>query len=151
MGPRVVAGAAPVGSGRLTVDASGYRPTVASRGIELQLDDDTRSTRAVRRAVAAHFATSSRLDDLLLCVSEVVTNAVLHAERPIRVVAETTNGGIRVEVTDCSDVMPVRRSPDDHSPTGRGLLLLDALTSEWGVEPALNGKTVWFVIEGAPA
>ena len=121
---------------------------MASGAIEFELGSETQSTRAVRRAMAVHFAASARLDDLLLCVSEVVSNAVLHAGPPVRIVAERVGGGIRVEVTDCSAVMPVRGTPDAHSPTGRGLLLLEALSSEWGVAQAPPGKTVWFVIDG---
>ncbi|MEO7371135.1 MAG: ATP-binding protein [Ilumatobacteraceae bacterium] len=99
---------------------------------------------------AAHFADHPRLDDLLLCLSEVVTNAVLHAGPPIVVEGGLIDKSVRVEVTDGSPDAPVQRQPGRLSPTGRGLNLLDSLTSSWGVEVTGNGKTVWFEISGAP-
>jgi anti-sigma regulatory factor (Ser/Thr protein kinase) len=105
------------------------------------------SPREVRRAFESTFASSARLDDLLLCLSEVVTNAVLHALPPITVVGCAVDGVIRVEVSDRSAVTPVQRAPDVRSPTGRGLWLLDTLSSAWGVDVTPGGKTVWFEIE----
>lgn len=119
------------------------------QGIEFDFCTDAPSPRVVRRAMEEHFANSSRLDDLLLCVSEVVTNAVLYAELPIRIVAQVQGDGIRVEVSDGSAVVPIRRAPDERSTTGRGLLLLERLAKHWGVELSADGKTVWFVIGGA--
>lgn len=97
---------------------------------------------------AAHFADHPRLDDLLLCLSEVVTNAVLHAGPPIVVTGGVVDKKVRVEVTDGSKAAPVARRPGHTSPTGRGLMLLDHLTSAWGVEISRDGKTVWFEIAG---
>jgi anti-sigma regulatory factor (Ser/Thr protein kinase) len=102
----------------------------------------------MRHLFAAHFATFPRLDDLLLCLSEVVTNAVLHGGPPILVTGGIVDQAIRVEVGDGSTVAPVRRPVDQFQPTGRGLHLLDRLTSEWGVEITPAGKTVWFELSG---
>ncbi len=114
--------------------------------LELHVTSESATPRAVRRAFAEHFATVVTLDDLLLCVSEVLTNAVLHAGEPIVVVAGRNADHIRVEISDGSTAAPVRRSPEHTSPTGRGLHLLDSLTASWGVEVGLQGKTVWFEI-----
>ena len=89
-----------------------------------------------------------RLDDLLLCLSEVVTNAVLHAVPPIHVLGNVVGSKVRVEVSDGSIAAPLRRTPKNSSPTGRGLILLDHLASAWGVEITGSGKTVWFEISG---
>jgi anti-sigma regulatory factor (Ser/Thr protein kinase) len=114
--------------------------------LELHVAPESATPRAVRRAFAEHFAAVAPLDDLLLCVSEVLTNAVLHAGPPIVVVAGRRAGRIRVEISDGSSAAPVRRSPEHTSPTGRGLHLLDVLTASWGVDVGLRGKTVWFEI-----
>jgi anti-sigma regulatory factor (Ser/Thr protein kinase) len=97
---------------------------------------------------ATHFANHPHLDDLLLCLSEVVTNAVLHAGPPILVRGRVIDKKVRVEVSDGSKVAPVQRRPGQASPTGRGLMLLEHLTSAWGVDMTSDGKTVWFEIAG---
>ena len=51
-----------------------------------------------------------------------------------------------MEVVDHSDRMPAVQAPDDDSPGGRGLLIIEALSQEWGVEPRGDGKAVWFEV-----
>jgi anti-sigma regulatory factor (Ser/Thr protein kinase) len=119
--------------------------------IQLGVGPDSTSPRKTRRLFAAHFANHPRLDDLLLCLSEVVTNAVLHAGPPIEVLGDVVDAKVRVEVSDGSTAAPVQRQPAPSSPTGRGLNLLDNLASDWGVEITSSGKTVWFEISGEPA
>lgn len=124
----------------------------SSERIEVDVDVDAAAgtPRAVRRVVAEHFASHPRLDDLLLCVSEVVTNAVLHGRAPIRLSAAALSPDrVRVEVSDASTVTPIRSAGGQLSPTGRGLHLLDAITTRWDVEVGKTGKTVWFEISGA--
>ena len=124
----------------------------ASDTIELGVGPDSLSPRATRHAFAKHFANHPRLDDLLLCLSEVVTNAVLHAGPPIQVSGEIlASKTVRVEVSDGSKVTPIQRNPGHTSPTGRGLRLLDRLTSAWGVDVTKKGKTVWFEIADGTA
>ena len=122
-----------------------------SHAIQLGVGPDSSSPRNTRRLFAAHFANHPRLDDLLLCLSEVVTNAVLHAIPPIQVLGNVVGSKVRVEVSDGSIAAPLRRTPKNSSPTGRGLILLDHLASDWGVEITSSGKTVWFEIPGVPA
>ena len=80
-----------------------------------------------------------------LLISEVVTNAVLHAQSPVEVVLSDPGGALHVEVIDESDMLPVLVEPvhsiDDH---GRGLLLVRDLSEQWGVVENDSGKTVWF-------
>ena len=88
-------------------------------------------------------------DDLLECgligVSELVTNACLHARTPVTVsvVVASTDGRVRIEVSDSSPVLPTQRRHARWSTTGRGLRLL-ASAGDWGVAGGSNGKTVWF-------
>ena len=81
---------------------------------------------------------------LATAVSEVVTNAILHARTPFHVTVVPSTAAIRVAVTDESPDPPVRRSYDAHHPTGRGLHIVDALVDRWGISSEQSGKTVWF-------
>lgn len=112
--------------------------------VELRFESVPTTPRAARRAIELAFAEHPRIDDLLLCLSEVVTNAVLHAGTAIAVTAGKIGEVIRIAVTDGSPVTPTRQSFESLSPTGRGLHLLDRLTLRWGVEFEREGKTVWF-------
>lgn len=67
-------------------------------------------------------------DDLLqLIVSELVTNALPHCSRPIRVCLSYDGTILSVKVHDNGDEMPVRRDPGDDDESGRGLQLIDGL------------------------
>jgi anti-sigma regulatory factor (Ser/Thr protein kinase) len=94
-------------------------------------------------------------DSARLAVSELVTNAILHAEPPMTVHVRGTSEHPRIEVTDQSLVPPQRRNTnalvdlgDDFSwPTmGRGLDLVASYSVKWGAEITPNGmgKVVWF-------
>lgn len=79
-----------------------------------------------------------------LVVSEVVTNAVLHAGTAVAVAVRAGAGRLRVEVGDGSQQVPRQRSYDRLVSTGRGLHILEAVVDDWGVELDASGKTVWF-------
>lgn len=86
-----------------------------------------------------------------LVVSELVTNAVVHAATPVDVEAIVRRHGVRVEVADGSPHPPVPRAYEGLAGTGRGLRLLEELADEWGVQPHPRGKTVWFELRTGPA
>jgi hypothetical protein len=57
-----------------------------------------------------------------------------------------------VEVTDRGDELPHQRTPGELASSGRGLVLLDLLSHQWGVRPESEGKTVWYALyEATPA
>lgn len=106
-------------------------------------------------AGARHFL-SSVLDDwglqpliegAALLVSEVVTNALLHARSGADVHVQRTSTGVEVEVRDLDERLPAARLVDDDAESGRGLFLLDAVASDWGAEPSAAGKRVWFRLD----
>jgi anti-sigma regulatory factor (Ser/Thr protein kinase) len=82
----------------------------------------------------------------VLLTSELITNAMLHAGSPMELKLHRRVGLLRVEVCDDSRREPARRHYEADATTGRGLALVEALASEWGVDTAGNGKSVWFTL-----
>jgi len=86
------------------------------------------------------------LDDAVLLVSELVTNAVVHAGTQIELRVDIGPGSVLVEVTDYrpGTLPALRVKPDAEREAGRGMLLLDAVAKEWGTRHFAGGKAVWF-------
>ena len=104
--------------------------------------------RAVRELLTANDREDlSELSELL--VSEVVTNALLHAGTEIDVAATVDHTGVRIVVGDGSAHLPSRRHYAATAGTGRGLMMLESLVDDWGVARREGGKTVWFHMSGA--
>jgi anti-sigma regulatory factor (Ser/Thr protein kinase) len=84
-------------------------------------------------------------DDVQLLVSELVTNAVKAspAGAAVRLWVTSDRRRIVVMVWDASPELPAMSYPDDEAPTGRGLMIVDALANDWGAYPADAGKVVW--------
>jgi GAF domain-containing protein len=93
------------------------------------------------------------LDEALLLVTELVTNAVVHAGTEIELRIETAPEGLRVEVVDRSpgSLPVIRPAPAETREGGRGVFLLDALATEWGTRHFSGGKSVWFQLGPPPA
>ncbi|MFR0357359.1 SpoIIE family protein phosphatase [Streptomyces sediminimaris] len=89
---------------------------------------------------------SHRIDDAQLLVSEVLTNAVQHAEGPIVLHLRHTPIELAIEVSDLSPHLPQPRLADQDEESGRGLILVDALADGWGVRPDERGKTTWLTL-----
>jgi anti-sigma regulatory factor (Ser/Thr protein kinase) len=90
--------------------------------------------------------------DASLVVSELVTNAVLHAGTVVTVTVECLDEGrVRIGVSDGSSAVPVVRSSAPHEPGGRGLHLVDLLSDRWGVTLRPIGKQVWCEIAAGAA
>ncbi|MFF1452561.1 ATP-binding protein [Streptomyces sp. NPDC058274] len=110
---------------------------------------DRRSIPAVRRfaretLVGWELTGTERSDDVLLCVSELATNALVHAVPPgrhFRVFLRYDGTVLRVEVHDSGPGTP--RIADRADEGGRGLLLVAAFADRWGVDPRNPGKAVW--------
>jgi anti-sigma regulatory factor (Ser/Thr protein kinase) len=84
-----------------------------------------------------------------LLTSELVTNVVHHVGSPMTLRISSQASTIRVEVDDDSTDPPVLARPDTSADHGRGLMLVNALASDWGTRARENGKTVWFELEAA--
>jgi anti-sigma regulatory factor (Ser/Thr protein kinase) len=120
---------------------------------EAQLPAELGSVVASRRLVEAAARTwgiaTSVSEDAALAVSELVTNAVLHAGTVVHVTVRRLGRGMRLEVQDGSARLPVVGAdrPEDllaiRSMTGRGLALLAAAVDRWGADPLGTGKVMW--------
>jgi anti-sigma regulatory factor (Ser/Thr protein kinase) len=98
------------------------------------------------RALAARQVAAWGLEDLAfateLLVSELVTNAIRHAEPPLelRMILDTA---LSCEVSDASVTAPHHRRAGRYDEGGRGLMLVARLASRWGTRYTRTGKTIW--------
>ena len=118
----------PAPVGEITLPA---RPTAPARA------------RAFVAATLGVWDLSDPVDSLLVIVSELTTNALLHARTPMTVRLEREDASLLLSVTDSSPAVPRTRSYGVQSATGRGLRLVASLAAEWGVTQTAEGKTVW--------
>ncbi len=117
----------------------------------LELTSEPQSVRRARVYVVDELEALGR-DDLVdaaeLGVSELVTNAILHAEPPITVRVGGTSVHPRVEVHDTSSAPPQMRAMTDEdrllATIGRGLGIVSMYSTTWGAEVSPRGKIVWF-------
>jgi anti-sigma regulatory factor (Ser/Thr protein kinase) len=87
---------------------------------------------------------SQRLDDAALVLSELVGNAVRHAEgATLQVRLRRTEDVLRIAVHDGSPARPAPRQASFEDENGRGMLIIEALSHRWGWEPLATGKVVW--------
>ena len=114
------------------------------------LDCQALSVGAARRTVRS-FLRGHGVDGVedvaSLLVSELVTNAVLHARTAVGLRIAAVGDRLRVEVSDGSRARPVRQEFRPEATGGRGLLLLDRLAASWDVRRTPDGKTVWFELD----
>jgi anti-sigma regulatory factor (Ser/Thr protein kinase) len=126
-------------------------PVGAAVEAPLVLDPEANAVAAARRYVRhalTHLHAEELEESAELGVSELVTNALLHARTAFSLaVRRTPGGGVRIEVTDSSPLPAQQRHFGMSATTGRGLRLVEAVSHAWGVTPAPDGepgKTVWF-------
>ncbi|WP_327254730.1 ATP-binding SpoIIE family protein phosphatase [Streptomyces sp. NBC_01244] len=107
-----------------------------------------RARRFARRALA-RWGLEELEDSLELLVSEVVTNAVRYAERPVTLRLLRTDV-LRCEVGDDSPQLPRQRRARDDDEGGRGLFLVNRMARRWGATRLSSGKVVWFELALPP-
>lgn len=108
---------------------------------------DTPSTPHLARHAAAEFLLAvgvRRIDDIVLAISELVTNAVRYAGGG-ELVVRVDGARVRIEVADSSGQPPVRGTPDDDG--HRGLPIVHLLSTGWGSIARDGGKVVWCEID----
>ena len=120
---------------------------------QLRLPPTTDSVPVARRHAREQLRHSGAdVDTVVLLVSEVVTNAVLHGRSDVLLVVEDRGDSAYVSVSDTSPMPPRVHNFAVESATGRGLRLVDQLAQRWGVDAATSGqgKAVWFEV-GEPS
>lgn len=91
------------------------------------------------------------LDCVVLLTSELVTNAVLHGRSEVTLAVRLLPGEIRVEVGDDNHQRPVHDVATAEDLGGRGMGIVEAVSSRWGVVGVGGGKVVWFTYPLPPA
>jgi DNA-binding NarL/FixJ family response regulator len=86
-------------------------------------------------------------DAVLLLVSELVTNAVIHAHSDVDVILRLRPSRVRVEIVDSASEYVQRRDAASDDQSGRGMALTEALAAAWGVDTLVAGKSVWFEVQ----
>ncbi|MGW1193399.1 SpoIIE family protein phosphatase [Streptomyces sp. NPDC002559] len=102
--------------------------------------------RTIVRQALTDWDMAELADDAELVTGELLVNVLLHTEGgavlTLEVLPEPVRR-VRLSVQDRSSAWPRRRSPGETATSGRGLLLLDAVATRWGIEPRGEGKAVW--------
>ncbi len=121
--------------------------TSSARSVVTDLTPEPQSApraRAVVREVLRGSRIESVLDAAELCVSELVTNAVLHAGTQIQLEVRYAASIVRLSVRDQSPNVPVLVRHTRTASTGRGLAMVAAVADAWGIDQHDGrGKTVW--------
>lgn len=119
----------------------------------LTLEPDPRSAGAARRFLRVNLAAWGVDDDVVdsaeLCVSELVTNVIMHAGTPCHLTVHLEEGSVGVLVRDGGEASADAVPTTDEDPlrvSGRGLTLIDALAQRWGTHTDEQGTIAWFVL-----
>ncbi|ANZ36057.1 hypothetical protein BBK82_08225 [Lentzea guizhouensis] len=88
------------------------------------------------------------LVDVLLVITELVSNVYDHARFPARLQLRKSDMPcvVTVSVEDVSPTAPVLRPPSTDSPRGRGLVIVNQIAKQWGAAQRVIGKSVWALI-----
>jgi anti-sigma regulatory factor (Ser/Thr protein kinase) len=144
----------PAGPDDVTMLAVGITPEGTLRA-RAALPADTTAPGLARRFLDETLATWAVDEDVVmtaqLCVSELVTNAVIHTGTRPEMTVELDDECLTVLVHDHGDEgdgdVALTAEADPIRVSGRGLTLVDAMSSAWGVQQTPDGTTVWFELE----
>jgi len=114
---------------------------------EREFSADSSCVAQAREFVVLAVDDSAMAEGLRLVVSELATNAVLHARSDFRVRVATGATVVRVEVFDNSELPAARKEYGPSAVTGRGLGIVEHIAARWGVTALPDGKVVWFEME----
>ena len=121
----------------------------ALQELRAEFPAELQAPRAARRIVARaldEWDCQGAIDNVILLVSEVVGNAVVHAQTDVEVSVRLLRSVIRIEVSDSSPEPLRPREVHLDAESGRGLQLVEQLASAWGEARTENGKVVWFEV-----
>ena len=142
----------PASAGAAARSAAPFREDRPSDGATavLTLSPDPAAVGIARRfvddACRAAGTTGELRDSTVLLTSEVVTSAFLYGRNRTRIVVSASVDRVRVEVTDDRVSLPRREGQDIEDLSGRGIALVEALATRWGVREHDGARTVWFEV-----
>ncbi|MFJ3334813.1 SpoIIE family protein phosphatase [Streptomyces sp. NPDC086766] len=109
-----------------------------------RVPEAVRHARRFTRRTLRAWGVTEEIDSVLLVVSELVTNALVHTDGQVRMDLSLVNHRLRIAVADGSPRSPVKPTSIGWEATGgRGILLVEAVSAAWGTLPASGGKQVW--------
>ncbi|HET6965393.1 MAG TPA: ATP-binding protein [Acidimicrobiales bacterium] len=117
----------------------------------IEFECDQRMVAVARAFVADRLSVwevDQGVDEALLVVSELVSNAVVHARTAVRVRVQYDGVAVRLEVRDENSRLPALAPCPLDATSGRGLMLIGSLSSSWGIEHFGEGKVIWAEIRG---
>lgn len=100
----------------------------------------------VATALAGWGVSEDVTDSLLLVLSELLTNALVHGRPPVGVRLRRGPSALALEVHDDAQTLPRRGDPDADDEHGRGLQLVSVIATRWGTRPTSVGKAVWCTV-----
>jgi DNA-binding NarL/FixJ family response regulator len=118
-------------------------------GMTVSLPPELSSVRQARRfvqRVLKDWRRTGALDEVMLLTSELVTNAVVHARSAAQLTIVAFTDRVRVEVADFGSGALQFREPDADDVSGRGLLLVQEMSRNWGTSSDEARKVVWFEV-----
>jgi GAF domain-containing protein/anti-sigma regulatory factor (Ser/Thr protein kinase) len=118
-----------------------------------RVPEAVRHARRFTRRTLRAWGVPEETDTVLLVVSELVTNALVHTDGQVRLDLTLSNHRLRIAVADSSPRTPIKPTSIGWEATGgRGILLCEAMSAAWGTLPASGGKQVWadVVLEEPP-
>jgi serine phosphatase RsbU (regulator of sigma subunit)/anti-sigma regulatory factor (Ser/Thr protein kinase) len=122
------------------------QPVPAAEVASFELPRQPDAVRLARRFVEHQVAGSSAaavVEDAALIAAEIITNAHEHGSPPVVVSVAITGKHVHLEVRDANPRRPIRPRASTTNMTGRGIALIDHLSTRWGVRREPTGKTVW--------
>ena len=121
--------------------------TSATHDLSCHIGAPSAARRWTADCLRAHLGTRppipELIDDAVLCISELVTNAVHAGCTSLRIELSFAEHEVRVGVMDDAPGRPAPRRAGKGELTGRGLSLVEAVSRRWGVDVVERGKLVW--------
>lgn len=121
----------------------GSSETEVTADFPAEHDSPGRARRLVAKALRQWGHDDRLVEDATLVLSELATNAVVHAGSPFSVAVRVNDSVLHIAVRDATPLAATTRENGLVARTGHGLSLIDVLSTHWGVEGIPDGKVVW--------
>lgn len=122
------------------------RSHTASSTYEPELSSVAKARSWAVDQLSQHIRAPERLADVELVISELVTNAIKAGATEVSIELDARPMQVLISIADDADGQVAIRSPSPSAPGGRGLPIVAALSSDWGVDVQSSGKRVWALL-----